>query len=254
MMWPPVLLNMFSHDAGIFPASRPPGHWVLDASKSDEFGETHIDPSKWKTDVKDWGGWVWRPENVKLKGGRLVIEMRYDAENNRRNGAVYSSGIVQSSSEPLLYGYVEARIKGPSRYPGVCAAFWAYKIEPEEWTELDFVELGQSSHRSIMDFTAIAWKGPMVGRKMQWQVHRQLYSDVTSQFHVYGFLWNEKELQWFVDGQEVARRPNEYWHQPLDIVLSLGLRKPLTAHPSPDRFPATMEVDYVRVWRESVDR
>lgn len=68
------------------------------------------------------------------------------------------------------------------------------------------------------------------------------------EFHVYSLEWNSRELMWYVDGKEVARRNNEFWHQPLDVVMSVGLRPPLTTLPQTTGFPTVAQVDYVRVW------
>ncbi len=55
----------------------------------------------------------------------------------------------------------------------------------------------------------------------------------------------------FVDGEQVAERENAFWHQPLDVTLSMGLRPPLGYEPSRGGFPTTMQVDYIRVWQQS---
>ncbi len=56
-----------------------------------------------------------------------------------------------------------------------------------------------------------------------------------------------------------ARKPNQYWHLPMNLILSLGLRhphigwvgqdmKPQPKAATAEGFPTSMEVDYVRVW------
>ena len=58
---------------------------------------------------------------------------------------------------------------------------------------------------------------------------------------------------------EVARKPNQYWHLPMNLTLSLGLRYPhigwvgqemksVPQAATAEGFPTSMEVDYVRVW------
>jgi hypothetical protein len=67
---------------------------------------------------------------------------------------------------------------------------------------------------------------------------------------------------WYIDGKEIARKPNLYWHLPMHVTLSLGLRYPFEAYENGNRvavpekttqegFPTTMSVDYVRIWRNS---
>ncbi len=66
-------------------------------------------------------------------------------------------------------------------------------------------------------------------------------------------------ITWFIDGEEVAQKENSYWHEPMNITLSLGLRyphigwkgqdiKPIPGAATSEGFPTSMEVDYVRVW------
>ena len=63
---------------------------------------------------------------------------------------------------------------------------------------------------------------------------------------------------WYVDGVEVGRKPNKFWHRPMSVALSLGLRAPylkwkdnrlvLDGEVGAGEFPTEMLVDYVRVW------
>jgi beta-glucanase (GH16 family) len=66
-------------------------------------------------------------------------------------------------------------------------------------------------------------------------------------------------ITWFIDGKEVAKKPNKYWHEPMNITLSLGLRhphlgwvgqdmQPIPKAATDEGFPTEMEVDWVRVW------
>ncbi len=76
------------------------------------------------------------------------------------------------------------------------------------------------------------------------------------------------EIIWYVDGAEVARKPNAHWHCPKRVAVSLGLRRPFVAFQDnrnksvdPDQspevksrlpeFPVAMLVDYVRVWEQA---
>ena len=88
--------------------------------------------------------------------GFAALTMTY--EKHQRNGRTvyYKSGIMKSTLPAgVTYGRAEARIKGASRWPGVCPAFWAWRHTPEHWTELDFVEMGENAESSRdIDFTS----------------------------------------------------------------------------------------------------
>lgn len=86
-------------------------------------------------------------------------------------------------------------------------------------------------------------------------------------FHIDGCEVNQEDIIWYIDGAEVARKPNHYWHRPKHVALSLGLRKPFVkfhnnrnnaidpeSYPEAksrlSQFPVSMHVDYVRVWKK----
>lgn len=82
--------------------------------------------------------------------------------------------------------------------------------------------------------------------------------DPRAGFHTYGCRVDREAIIWYVDGVEVGRKKNEFWHREMNVALSLGLRAPYATFkdnklvPNHDgdgsKFPTTMEVDYVRVW------
>ena len=88
--------------------------------------------------------------------------------------------------------------------------------------------------------------------------------DTRDDYHVYAVKNTKEEIVWYIDGKEVGRKPNLYWHLPMHVTLSLGLRYPFVAYkdgemiPVSDKttsegFPTHMSVDYVRVWRLNSD-
>lgn len=237
------------------PLSEPSGHWKLLPRYSDEFNERSLDTNKWTTDVPSWGTWTWSTDNVSVRGGKLRIKMQY--QPNKRDGKdlYYTSGIAESAGPLLQNGYFEARIKGASRFPGVCPAFWLSNTKYTS-TEIDIIEMEQNrSHLHQLDFTAHVWRQADGQLRAPLHLPSNIHADwqPDAGYHVYGLLWNDQTLTWFVDGKPVASRPNIYWHEPLQIIFSMGLRKPLTEEPSDAGFPTEMAVDYVRVWK-SADR
>jgi beta-glucanase (GH16 family) len=220
-------------------------------SLSDEFDGDGLDAHKWDADMPDWGRWSWEPGNVAVQDGALLLTMRYSPHRRKGEQLDYTSGAVRSRGTPLHYGYMEARLRAAPRYPGVSTAFWAFRNTPALWTEIDVVETTQHwndpriayFNTHVMRSDALKGAGPLHEKRTD-----DIGSDPSREFHVYSCLWSESELVWFVDGREVARRRNEYWRQPLDIVLSVALRPPLDRAGSPKGFPAAASVDYVRVW------
>ena len=225
--------------------------WKLVPQLSDEFNAKQLDIDKWDNNVADWGVWSWEPENAWVDSGRLNIRMQYKEHRRGQWTLYYKSGIVRSKAPPTRYGYFEARIKAASRYPGVSPGFWAYRQDPDEWTEIDFVELTQRRKDvRIIDTNVHVFKQPSFPGTLPLQEVRawQAPWDPRDGFHVYGCEWDEKEIRWYIDGRLVQARKNDYWHQPLDLTLSMGVRGDLKTTASPEGFPTTFQVDYVRVW------
>lgn len=226
-------------------------NWKLIPQLSDEFNGQRLDAAKWNNDVADWGVWSWEPDNAWVKNGRLNLRMRYEEHQRGQWTLFYKSGIVKSKAPPVRYGYFEARIKAASRYPGVSPGFWAYRNDGDQWTEIDFVELTQRNLSvSLIDTNVHVFKQPGFPGTLPLQEERTWKApwDPRDKFHVYGCEWDEKEIRWYIDGRLVQARKNDYWHQALDLTLSMGVRGALKTAASPEGFPTTAQVDYVRVW------
>jgi beta-glucanase (GH16 family) len=225
--------------------------WQLLPQFSDEFDGAQLDTAKWDNDVKDWGMWSWEPENIWVGNGRLHVRMDYLEHKRGWQTLYYKSGIVKSKAPPVRYGYFEARIKAASKYPGVGPAFWAYRQDAGEWTEIDFAELTQRYRDvKVIDTNTHVFEQPGYKGGLPLQETRSWMApwDPRDDFHVYGCEWDEHEIRWYVDGVQIQSRRNHHWHQALDVVLSLGLRGDLKRAASAEGFPTTFEVDYVRVW------
>ena len=266
-------------------AARPlgqTGDWQMKGAFCDEFNGTEIDPRLWNHEPPSWGPWTWSKDNAVVKDGNLVLRMTHEP-HTRKNGPnlFYKSGIIRSHLK-RTYGYYEARIKGCSLFPGACPAFWIYSdgraTEGEvRYCEIDFVELQMNElnretgerdsvhhidmnlHLRLADKDGnVRWVRPGTDPdlcKNAWVAPW----DPRDDFHVYGCDVTPETIVWYIDGQEVARRPNQYWHLPMNLTLSLGLRHPhigwvgMDMRPNPqaataEGFPTEMEVDYVRVW------
>jgi beta-glucanase (GH16 family) len=183
------------------------------------------------------------------------------------------------------YGYYEARIKGSPLFPGVCPAFWLYSriedtlVRPGEvrYSEIDIVEMTQrgdwvEGNERITDhnlhtilsngkagISGREWRRPNDERYKESQANEyKAPFDPREDFHTYGCRVTSDTITWYVDGVEVGRKKNDYWHRNMNVALSLGLRAPyarftkkglvpVEEQPASE-FPTSMMVDYVRVW------
>jgi beta-glucanase (GH16 family) len=227
-----------------------PAGWIMGESYSDEFGGVALDERRWQIDVPSWGAWSWNRDLVEVRAGRLWLGMAFRPHSRDGKQLYYQGGIVRSKSPPLLYGYVEARIKAAARWPGVATAFWMFRNTPEYWTEIDIVEMMQRRlSKRTLDFSQYVMRGTKA-QALPVRIKREakVAWDPSEGFHKYAVLWTEAGISYFADGVLLSQEANEYWHEPMDLVLSVALRKPLDLLADSDGFPTWAEVDYVRVW------
>lgn len=277
--------SLFGADSDLPFGSKPVGQsgaWQLKGAVSDEFNAGEVDVRKWNTAPPSWGPWSWDAKNTFQKDGKLVLQMTHEPHTRKNSPPLfYKSGILRSKMQ-RTYGYYEVRMKGCSLFPGACPAFWIYsdgKATTGEvrYCEIDFVELQMnelnretkvrdSVHEIDMNLHLrlagkdgnVRWVRPGTDPALCKNAWTAPW-DPREDFHVYGCDVTPETIVWYIDGKEVARKPNQYWHLPMNLTLSLGLRHPhigwvgMDMKPQPNAataegFPTAMEVDYVRVW------
>jgi beta-glucanase (GH16 family) len=187
----------------------------------------------------------------------------------------YLSGMVSTHDRfSQLYGYFEARIKlvnGQGFWP----AFWMIPQLPAVpnpaveyfWPpEIDILEYkGQEPNTIFMNhhFSGVY---PEPGSKLNnWSYGGRVGSnysgpDYSADFHTYAMEWQPGLIIWYIDGIEQFRstyltppgtiNPPDYSGEML-IILNLAVGGGFVDHllPPDELLPATMEVDYVRVYQ-----
>ncbi|WP_372725785.1 kappa-carrageenase [Novipirellula sp.] len=264
-----------------------PGEWELVPEFSDEFNGDTINAQKWNTNTEDWGTWSWEPENTSQNNGSLHLQMVQQTHQRGNQKLDYKSGIARTH-KTITYGYFEARVKGCSRFPGASPAFWLHSKGPENryraidgetvtYSEIDVIELQQSEydaltkqhhgvnhidcnlHTQLLKNGAKVWIRPNTNPLMCKNEFVAPW-DPRDDYHLYAVENTENWVVWYIDGKEIGRKPNLYWHLPMHITFSLGLRYPFEGYQNGNRvpvyekttnegFPTAMSVDYVRVWQ-----
>ncbi len=287
----PIAIASAADPVPLFDGQRESETWEFVATHSDEFNGDDIDRQKWNVDTEDFGVWSWEPENVVQRMGSMHLRMVHKEHTRGKQTLYYTSGMARND-KTITYGYFEAKVKGCSRYPGASPSFWLYSIGPQNryqatdgetvaYSEIDVIELQQSEfdfetkkhfpvtridcnlHTTLIRDGKREWVRPN-NRPDLCQNHYDAPWDPREDYHVYGVQNSRDWIVWYIDGKEVARKPNLYWHIPMHITLSLGLRYPFVAYengervPVPEKttgdgFPTHMSVDYVRVWQRPED-
>ena len=221
-------------------------------------------------------------ENVNVSGGSLNLVGLYKpgktCTGNTKTGD-FTSGFVQTKNKAYFkYGYIEARIKMPknkSTWPG----FWMSPNESKygSWPnsgEIDIVEAKGSNYKFAASDAHWRDKNTPTGqtgghRSRQGVIPSTKFgANDTTEWHTYGVKWTEGKLEYFIDGElhhtitefknsNSTGNPNGPFDQDFFLRLNLAIGGNYIDAPWNDAhnsvgaandFPATMSVDYVRVY------
>lgn len=244
---------------------------------SDEFdgaAGSSVDTDRW-TVAKGAGGWgnhelqsyTADPANLALDGaGHLAITaQRQQTTDDDGRTSDYTSARIQSIPTAGL-GRIEARIQVPAG-AGLWSAFWTLgenhgdvgwptsgEIDVLE-TMNDTADVNANVHAATVDDT-----GQPIGR---WQKLETITPDtpVGGSWHTYAVERRKGELRFLFDGVEFHRiredqlTEGQAWpfDQPQRLLLNLAVGGDWPGSPDASTpFPATLLVDYVRVFDTSV--
>jgi len=198
-----------------------------------------------------------RTENAALDGqGNLAIVARRESWQ----GSNYTSArIVTKGKVERKYGRIEARIQLPAGQ-GLWPAFWLLgaNIDQVGWPtcgEIDVMEFrGQAPGVAI---GSLHGPGYSAGNSISSTLTLPEGQGFDQGFHVFGIEWDEGLITWNVDGRvyhSVGRADlpaGAAWvfDQPFYVILNLAVGGNFVGPPNAaTQFPATMLVDWVRVY------
>ncbi|MGH7604982.1 MAG: glycoside hydrolase family 16 protein [Gemmatimonadaceae bacterium] len=245
---------------------------------SDEFdgpAGARVDTTRWNYETTDgckegicgWGNnekeyYTDAPENIALNGqGQLVIVARPAPSGLTcyYGPCRYTSGKITTRDKMLAQpGRVEARIK-LSAGQGLWPAFWmlGYNVPSLRWPgrgEIDIME-NKGSQPST---SSSALHGPGYSGETPFaHAHALRSGSLSNDYHTFAVEWDSLHVQFFVDGVPhygVTRDQVQHYGQsvlgrPYFVILNLAVGGHFDGDPASDEiFPATMLVDYVRVY------
>ena len=252
-----------SQAAASNPYTAPEGYELV---WHDEFNTgTELRADYWTHEV--WGKGTVNDElqyyvNHLSPDGKAVTEIKDGALRIncfKENGKVYSGRVYAKVNSGWTYGYIEASIKLP-KGKGTWPAFWMMPVNFKSWPadgEIDIMEevgghpnyVSSSLHANAHVHTA----GTQV-------THEMLCEGAEDGFHTYAILWTEHNITTYVDGQVQLSYDNrglgrDDWpyDDPFYVILNLAWGGSWgAAHGGVDEsaLPATMEIDYVRVFKK----
>src|SRR3954454_712429 len=243
----------------LYSTSPIPGNW--DLQWSDEFNARPTTPT-WVTKLwgtTHFGGELenYTPNNVTASNGILNLT----AKRETSNGFPYTSGLIDTGGDfatngknkpgfSFKYGYVEARMK-LNKGSGLWPALWMMPTPYANGTyhdgdgEIDIMEqVGTDPTRTEAHLHHNGTAGKSYDTHL----------DLSAAFHTYGLDWQADHLTWYFDGTPfytvTANVPNvaEY------LIFNLAVGDANSWPGAPDAstvFPATMQVDYVRLYQHA---
>lgn len=246
---------------------------------SDEFQTPSVGSHKGKGAAK-WGDWPpygpagafsvshWVRGRVRVNNGILFCDAVWNPQRNDAAGNNWESGLIASmdvsrSGFAQRFGYWSARMKMPNAGQGAWSAFWLASASgiPKAGTkgyEIDIAELYGGQFK----------EGPG-GDRYNWVVHPWNSDgsqapppyeggewvdipggDAINQWHIYGCKVAPDFITFYIDGQEVGRKPTnlEYIKDPLYIIINYALRDPLDGEPFASKGRSSLQVDWVRAY------
>jgi beta-glucanase (GH16 family) len=253
-----------------------PLHWDFDLGD----GFYNYESNQW---IAGWGNnelqtYTDRQANVSVVDGRLVIT----ALKESYQGRGYTSGRLKSrgrSGQPLVnqrYGRIEIRAKLPVGQ-GIWPALWMLPQDESYGTwaasgEIDILEAKGQEPRKIHGTIHYGGRWPV--NTSTTATHELAAGDSIANDHVYAIEWEPGEIRWYCD--EVLYSTKRFWwsgsavdggqgrkptteadlnrwpapfDQPFYFVLNIAVGGNFAGAPDPaTRFPAAMEIDYVRVY------
>ncbi len=235
---------------------------------SDEFDGTSVDAGNWtfETGASGWGNNELQNytdgENASVSGGELTITAK-KVDDLVQVGSYTSARLSSRSKQEFKYGRMEINAKLPSGV-GIWPAIWMLgsNFTSVGWPacgEMDIMEyVGFDPNRIYSTVhTSAGYGSGGTGSSME-------VPTCEEEFHIYGLLWTENELVFYVDspGNVVytyspASKTPENWpfNQAAFFILNVAVGGNWGGAQGIDNsiFPQSMYIDYVRVYQESLE-
>jgi len=238
------------------------GDWKL--SWSEEFNYKGLpDQTKWNYDT---GGHGWGNKelqyytqaslaNAEVSNGSLKLKALRQKMSNRE---YTSARLVTRGKADFTYGKIEIRAKLPAGR-GIWPAFWMLgnNIGTVGWPEAGEVDIMEhvgfekdSVFGTIHTKAYNHVKGTQKGKKI-------FIADPYTAYHLYSIEWTPERMDFFLDNHLYNHIQNEHkttaewpFDSPFHLLLNVAVGGNLGGKQGIDTtvFPATLEVDYIRVY------
>lgn len=200
----------------------------------------------------------YRARNVSSQDGYTRLTARRETYRNHQGRTYsYTSGMIQTgpsspdrrrnSRAEFTYGYVEARIRVPYGR-GFWPMFWLLPSDEQSRPEIDIMEmLGQDPYTPLFHYHY----RDRSGTRRSLGHHFRSSTNHSSGWHTYAVDWRPGQITWIVDGRERWQvNGPDVSAEPMYVLLNLAVGGSYPGPPSSStRFPAYMDIDWVKVWQ-----
>lgn len=244
---------------------------------SDEFNQTGPpNPENWtfehgfsRNRELQW----YQPENAVCENGKLIISAKRERvsnpnfvsgakswKNNRQYAEYTSACVTTQGLHSWTFGRVEVCARIDAR-EGLWPAIWTLG-EEGYWPDRGEIDIMEYYRGHLL--ANACWRGDWRWTP-QWEGSKRpliAFEDEAwaSRFHTWRMDWDEEQIELFVDDTllnnialaQTIRKGDEGsrpFHQPHFLLFNLAIGGNQGGDPSATEFPATFEVDYVRVYQ-----
>ncbi|WP_203336297.1 glycoside hydrolase family 16 protein [Nocardioides limicola] len=202
------------------------------------------------------------PDNISVSGGSLHLTVR--KENKAQPCAhpsykesIYTSGMVSTWRKfSQQYGRFEARMTVQAEtQPGLQEAFWLWPddrySDGTHWPEAGEIDIAETyslyPHLAIpfLHYTANDNGGPIPGLNTAWDcvAHRGVPN-------TYALEWSAEHLEVFVNGTSCLLNTSgdKAFNTPYIVAFTQALGTSFNGYDGRATLPATMSIDYIKVW------
>ena len=228
-----------------------PGDWTL---KFDgEFNGTGLDTAHWST------GWFgsgitppvnsqeedcYDPAQVAESDGALDLTLIQKSEDCGISDSQYATGLVSTKGKfSFTYGFIEARVWLPSvpGNPGEAADWPGVWLDGQNWPEDGEIDIAEGLGGRV----CAHFHGPAdpqgIGAGNGTGCPGGTYTDG---WHTFAANWEPGIITYYYDGVDIGSITSGVTSAPMFVVLDYAAGHPFQA-------PATMKINYVRVWQHA---
>ena len=173
-----------------------------------------------------------------------VSKQRQDFQDAGLKKLSWVSGLISTRDGfSQKYGYFEMRARW-SMGKGLWPEFWLLPKDGGWPPEIDILEAHGDKPTTAFQSTHSNHAPKAITRTVS-------IPGSGDEFHRYGALWLPDRIDYYIDGEKTSSLPTTPdMTQPMYILANLAVGGYWPGYPEPDiKLPATMDIDYIRVWR-----